>query len=105
MAGWGGGGGGGGGMGMSGTHGSHCTPLLLLSTGAGLISLSRKALYWVKVSLVSAGTSLCTVDLCVDCGHRRRMTENKAKCRRFGLGVKIKCRTWKFWCESVALCA
>ena len=37
--------------------------------------------------------------------HRRRIeTENKAKCRRFGLGVKIECRTWKFWCESVALC-
>ena len=37
--------------------------------------------------------------------HRRRIeTENMAKCRRFGLGVKIECRTWKFWCESVALC-
>ena len=37
--------------------------------------------------------------------HRRRIeTENKAKCCRFGLGVKIKCCTRKFWCESVALC-
>ena len=37
--------------------------------------------------------------------HRRRIeTENKAKCRHFGLGVKIKCRTRKFWCECVALC-
>ena len=41
----------------------------------------------------------------VDCGHRRRIeTENKAKSRRFGLGVKIECRTRKFWCESVTLC-
>ena len=37
--------------------------------------------------------------------HRRRIeTESKAKCRRFGLGVKSECRTRKFWCESVALC-
>ena len=37
--------------------------------------------------------------------HRRRIeTENKAKCRCFRLGVKIECRTRKFWCESVALC-
>ena len=37
--------------------------------------------------------------------HRRRIEiENKAKCRRFGLGVKIEWRTRKFWCESVALC-
>ena len=29
--------------------------------------------------------------------HRRRIeTENKAKCRRFGLGVKIECRTRNF---------
>ena len=38
-------------------------------------------------------------------GHRKRIeTENKAKCRRFGLGVKIECRTRKFLCESVSLC-
>ena len=37
--------------------------------------------------------------------HRRRIeTESKAKCRRFGLGVKIECRTRKSWCECVALC-
>ena len=41
----------------------------------------------------------------VKIGHRKRIeTENKAKCRRFGLGVKIECRTRKFVCECVALC-
>ena len=35
--------------------------------------------------------------------HRRRMeTESKAKCRRFGMGGKIECRTGNFWCECVA---
>ena len=29
-------------------------------------------------------------------------TESKAKCRRFGMGGKIECRTENFWCECVA---
>ena len=49
-------------MGMSGTHGGHCTPLLLLSTGAGIILLPRNTPHWMKVSLASAWSSLCTVD-------------------------------------------
>ena len=37
--------------------------------------------------------------------HRRRInTENKANCRRFGLGGKIECRTGNFWCESLQHC-
>ena len=51
----------------------------------------------------SIQTYLLQITVCYT--HRRRMeTENKAKCRRFGLGGKIECHTGNLWCDCVALC-
>ena len=61
----------------------------------------------LKISYTERDSDMSKVECCiirsVALRHRRRMeTESKAKCRRFGMGGKIECRTRNFWCECVA---